>query len=124
MANIAECFWLKLRVTSSNLGKSINCRWKFIKISLELGGSAPGIVFADADIDKVLESIYFARFYNSGQVCDGLKRLIVHKSKYDEALEKLSKVLASKKVGDPNNLKTDIGPLVAKRQVELLRNQV
>lgn len=97
---------------------------KFIPAYLELGGSAPGIVFEDADIDKVIESIYFNRFYNSGQVCDGLKRLIVHKSKLNETLSKLQTVLEAKVVGDPQNLKTDIGPLVSKKQLDALLLQV
>lgn len=97
---------------------------KFIPVRLELGGSAPGIVFEDANLDKVIESIYFNRFYNSGQVCDGLKRLIVHESKFEEMVKKLSAILEKKKVGDPADPTTDIGPLVAKRQVDLLKSQV
>ena len=58
---------------------------------MELGGSAPGVVCEDADIDSVLETIYYMRYSNSGQMCDGLKRLIVHTSRYDELVTKLSK---------------------------------
>lgn len=72
---------------------------KFIPVLMELGGSAPGIVFEDADVDKVIESIYFNKFLNCGQVCDGLKRLIVHESKFDEVVEKLKRIVESKKVG-------------------------
>ena len=54
----------------------------FIPAILELGGSAPGIVFEDADLKMVIESIYFNRFVNSGQTCDGLKRLMVHQSSF------------------------------------------
>ena len=97
---------------------------KFIPVRLELGGSAPGIVFEDVNLDKVIESIYFNRFYNSGQVCDGLKRLIVHESKFGETVKKLSEILEKKKVGDPTDQTTDIGPLVAKRQVDLLTSQI
>lgn len=97
---------------------------KFIKVLLELGGSAPGIVFDDADVDRVLESIYSGKFANCGQVCDGLKRLIVHESRFGEVVEKLKKLLQSKKVGNPEDEKTDIGPLVAKRQLDLLQEQV
>lgn len=97
---------------------------KFIKVLLELGGSAPGIVFKDADIDSLLESIYNAKFSNCGQVCDGLKRLIVHESRFNEVLEKLKKLLESKKIGNPEDDKTDIGPLAAKRQLDLLKEQV
>lgn len=97
---------------------------KFIKIVLECGGSAPGIIFEDADLDKVLESVYFGRFFNCGQACDALKRLIVHESKFDETVEGLKKLLEGKKIGNPEDENTDIGPLVAKRQLELLESQV
>jgi succinate-semialdehyde dehydrogenase / glutarate-semialdehyde dehydrogenase len=65
---------------------------------MELGGSAPGIVYEDADIDSVVETIYFMRFSNSGQMCDGLKRLIVHASRYEELMAKLGDRLLSKKL--------------------------
>lgn len=97
---------------------------KFIKVVCELGGSAPGIVFPDADIDKAVESIYLNRFSNCGQMCDALKRLIVHKAVFSEVVEKLIKKLKSLKVGDPLDENTDIGPLVASRQLELLEEQV
>ena len=97
---------------------------KFIKIVLELGGSAPGLVLKDADIDNVLETIYFSRFVNCGQACDALKRLIVDESIVDKLVEKLKKYLESKNVGDPENEETEIGSLVAKRQLDLLKTQV
>lgn len=111
---------------SSRAGKQLYkvAAERFIKIVLEMGGSAPGIIFEDADVDEVLETIYSARFSNCGQMCDALKRLIVHESKYDEVVQKLKTVLSSKKVGDPLDESTDIGPLVAKRQLELLEEQV
>ncbi|MFA5827858.1 MAG: aldehyde dehydrogenase family protein [Candidatus Shapirobacteria bacterium] len=96
---------------------------KFIKAVFELGGSSPGIIFADADVDNTLETIFSNRFYNCGQVCDGLKRLIVHQSRYDEIIEKLKKLIQSKKVGNALDPTTDIGPLVAKRQLDLLKEQ-
>jgi acyl-CoA reductase-like NAD-dependent aldehyde dehydrogenase len=97
---------------------------KFIKAVMELGGSAPGIVFEDADLDKVIETIYMNRFTNCGQMCDALKRLIVHESIFDQTVEKLKEKLGSVKVGDPLDEGTDLGPLVAKRQLELLEQQV
>ena len=75
---------------------------------MELGGSAPGIVCADADIDAIVETIYFMRFSNSGQMCDGHKRLIVHSSRYDELIEKLRTTLLSKKLGKASDETTDI----------------
>ena len=85
---------------STNVGnhlreKAMN---KNITPVMELGGSAPGIVCEDADIDSVIETIYFMRFSNSGQMCDGLKRLIVHESMYDELVAKLRDTLMNKKL--------------------------
>ena len=111
---------------SSKTGKYI-CQVaaeKFIRAILEMGGSAPGIIFEDANLDDVLETIYFGRFFSSGQSCDALKRLIVHESRLDETIAKLKKILESKKIGDPKDETVDLGPLVAKRQLNLLESQV
>lgn len=97
---------------------------KFIKVFLELGGSAPGVVFEDADLDKVLDTIYANRFDNCGQICDGLKRLIVHESKLEEVLNKLKVKLDGVVVGDASNKDTDIGPLVSQKQLDSLKIQV
>ena len=87
---------------------SLKALKKDITAVMELGGSAPGIVCADADIDAIVETIYFMRFSNSGQMCDGLKRLIVHASRYDELIEKLRTTLLSKKIGKALDESTDI----------------
>jgi succinate-semialdehyde dehydrogenase/glutarate-semialdehyde dehydrogenase len=78
------------------------------KVLTEMGGSAPGIVFEDADVPAIIEMLYAVRFENTGQSCDGLKRLIVHESKVGDALDE----------------KTELGPLVAKRQLDVLQAQV
>lgn len=97
---------------------------KFIPIHLELGGSSPGLVFEDANLDDVIQTIFDARFNNSGQYCDGLKRLVVHESRFDEVVEKLAKIAEQTKVGEPFDESTNLGPLVAKRQLEVLESQV
>lgn len=97
---------------------------KMIPALLEMGGSDPGIVFADADVRRVIEKIYEARFRNSGQICNALKRLIVHESRASEVVGELVSILKNKRLGDPEDRATDIGPLSAKRQLELLESQV
>lgn len=97
---------------------------KFIPLVLELGGSDPGVVFADADMDKVIPAIYAGRFTNCGQVCQSMKRLIVHTSRFDEVVKKLSDLLITKKVGDPTLADTAIGPLVSQKQLDTLLAQV
>ena len=97
---------------------------KFIPVVLECGGSAPGIVLEDVNIDLILESIYINKFTNAGQICDGQKRLIVHESKYEEICEKLKHLIENKKIGNPLDKDTDIGPIVSKSQLEKLESQV
>lgn len=97
---------------------------KFIPALLEMGGSAPGIIFEDADVPEIIDTVMMNRFINCGQVCDGLKRLIVHKSKYDETVKLLTKKIQAKKVGNALDESTEMGPLVAERQVKALELQV
>lgn len=97
---------------------------KFIKSVCELGGSAPGIVFADADLNSSIKAIYTNRFTNCGQMCDALKRLLVHEGIFDNVVSGLKKHLESVTLGDPENEKTDVGPLVSKKQLDLLEEQV
>lgn len=97
---------------------------KGITAVMELGWSAPWIVCEDADIDSVIDTIYFMRFSNSGQMCDGLKRLIVHQSRYDELVEKLSLKIQSKKIGNALDETTDIGPIISAHQLSILDKQL
>lgn len=97
---------------------------KFIPALLEMGGSTPGIIFEDADVPDIIDTVMMNRFINCGQVCDGLKRLIVHKSKYDETIKLLTEKIQAKKVGDALDESTEMGPLVAERQVKALELQV
>ncbi len=97
---------------------------KFIEAVMECGGSAPGIVFEDADVDDIIEAMYINKFANSGQICDGQKRLIVHNSKIEEVCNKFKLLVESKNIGNPLDEKTEIGPLVSKEQLEKIENQV
>lgn len=98
---------------------------KLIPACLELGGSSPGIVFADADLNPdVMAMMFRRRFANSGQFCSGLKRLMVHESRFDECVDKLASLARGARVGDALNAETDLGPLVAERQVEKLESQI
>lgn len=111
---------------STSVGQEINqkCAKKFIKCILELGGSSPGIVFADCDIDKTVEELYIARFLNCGQVCNAVKRLFVEQSIFQQIVQRLTRKLESVQLGDPLKSATDIGPLVSKEQRQTLESQV
>lgn len=111
---------------SSKVGKHLfeKSGKKFIKSIMELGGNSAGIVFEDAEVDAVIQTIYMKKFSNCGQTCSALKRLLVHESLFDEVVEKLTSILQTKITGDPEKQETDFGPMVAKRQLETLQSQV
>lgn len=96
---------------------------KFIKGVMELGGSSPAIVFADCDLKKTLDKLYWARFLNCGQVCSAVKRLFVEKPIFDKFVTALKNKVSKTKIGDPLT-DVDFGPLVSKEQLDLLIAQV
>lgn len=110
---------------STKVGKALykKAAEKFIKARLELGGSSPGVIFESADLDKTIPLYCEERFLACGQVCCALKRLIVQESVFEQVVEKLKVVVGSMVLGDPMDSKTTIGPLVAKRQQHLLKEQ-
>lgn len=111
---------------SSTVGRKLYrvCADKFIPCILELGGSDAGIVCEDADLEAQVPSIFWAKFINNGQICCGLKRLIVHESRLDETVTRLKEFIASMPLGDPRDENTIFGPLVAARQKHLINEQV
>lgn len=111
---------------SSSVGKYLYkvAAKKFIKVILELGGSAPGIVFADANLESTVENIFFNRFGNCGQTCDGLKRLIIEENVVDDLLKLLSEKISKMRIGDPLDESVQLGPLVSTKQLSSLNDQV
>jgi acyl-CoA reductase-like NAD-dependent aldehyde dehydrogenase len=111
---------------SSDVGRKIYnlAGKKFIKVILEMGGSNPAVVFQDANIDLAVDKIISKRFMFCGQTCDADKRVIIHKSKYEEFVHKFVMKVESLLVGDPQNTETQIGPLVSKKQLGLLNAQL
>jgi 1-pyrroline dehydrogenase len=89
------------------------------RVHLELGGKAPVIVFDDADIEAVAETLKFASYWNSGQDCTAATRVIAGPKIYDDFLGALVEQVESIKVGDPSEADdVDMGPVVSKRQQE------
>jgi len=88
------------------------------RVSLELGGKSPNIVFADADIDAAVEGAYFGLFFNQGQCCCAGSRLFVEQSIHDEFVAKLVQRAKSQKVGDPFDPETTQGPQITREQQE------
>lgn len=91
---------------------------------LELGGSDPSIVLADANLDEAVEALVVSRIINAGQSCIAAKRLIVEASVYEVFIDKLKKRLASLKMGDPSLPETQVGPIARPDLREALHRQV
>ena len=105
---------------STTVGKKLlkQCAETVKKVSMELGGNAPFIVFADADIDKAVEGAVFAKFRNAGQTCISANRLFVQESVYEEFVTKFVEATQCLTVGAGHEGKFDIGPLINWSAVE------
>jgi lactaldehyde dehydrogenase/glycolaldehyde dehydrogenase len=90
------------------------------KVSLELGGKAPAIVMGDADIDLAVRAIRASRIINTGQVCNCAERVYVHESVAAEFTGKITAAMQQTFVGDPFDPATEMGPLVSRKQLELV----
>jgi aldehyde dehydrogenase (NAD+) len=82
------------------------------RVSLELGGKSPNIVFADADMDQAIEGSHFALFFNQGQACCAGSRLFVEDKVYDEFVDKSVARASRRTVGDPFDATTEQGPQI------------
>lgn len=93
------------------------------RVTLELGGKSAAIVCEDADIDKAVEEVHFALFFNQGQVCCAASRIFVHENVYDEFVEKSVKLAKKRRVGDPFTT-VDQGPQVNETQFKKIMNYI
>ncbi|MFL5258909.1 MAG: aldehyde dehydrogenase family protein [Hyphomicrobiales bacterium] len=94
------------------------------KLSLELGGKSPFIVFDDADLDGAVEGVVDAIWFNQGQVCCAGSRLLVQEAIAERFYAKLRRRMETLRVGDPLDKTTDIGAIVADVQLERIRDLV
>ena len=88
------------------------------RVTLELGGKSPNIVFADADMDAAVEGSHFALFFNQGQCCCAGSRLFVERKAYDEFVQRSVDRARRRTVGDPFDAKTEQGPQVDDAQFD------
>jgi acyl-CoA reductase-like NAD-dependent aldehyde dehydrogenase len=103
---------------STAVGKQIvqSCLGNLKRVTLELGGKSPSLVFADADLDQVGLGAALAVFFNSGQICFAATRLLVEQSIYDKVVDAVAGVAKSFPLGNGRDPKTMLGPLVSKKQ--------
>jgi betaine-aldehyde dehydrogenase len=94
------------------------------KVSLELGGKAPNIVFADADMEQAVNGAMMGIFFNQGQVCCAGSRLFVDARVKDEFLERFKERAGRVRVGDPMDTNTQMGPQVSEEQLNRIKGYV
>ncbi|MBI3890167.1 MAG: aldehyde dehydrogenase family protein [Candidatus Wallbacteria bacterium] len=88
------------------------------RLSLELGGKSPQIVFPDCDREAALRSALWGVFANKGEVCSSGSRLFLHRSIHDEFLDRLTAATKALKVGDPTDPASDVGSLISRQQLD------
>jgi aldehyde dehydrogenase (NAD+) len=106
---------------STEVGKEIARAAGRKKVTLELGGKAANIVFADAPVDQAIEGIVNGIFFNQGHVCCAGSRLLVQESVYDQVLASLRRRLATLRLGDPLDKNTDVGAINSPAQLAKIR---
>ena len=111
---------------STEVGKLIakSAAENLTKVSLELGGKAPNIVFADSDLEQAVAGAMMGIFYNQGQVCCAGSRLFVEEPIKDEFLAKLKERSEKIAVGDPMDKATQMGPQVSEEQLNRIKGYV
>ncbi|SHM53357.1 aldehyde dehydrogenase [Flavobacterium saccharophilum] len=111
---------------STPVGQDIarNAAENLTHVQLELGGKAPFIVFADADIDAAVDAALHSRFDNCGQVCTCNERMYLHEDIYDLFMEKFIPKVKALKVGDPMLEETDMGPKVNAAELKAMEHLV
>ena len=94
------------------------------RVSLELGGKSPSIVFPDADLDVAAQGVAGAIFFNQGQCCSAGSRLLIHKAVYEEVISRVTEHAKKIKIGPGMCADTNLGPLVSREQQERVMNYI
>lgn len=111
---------------STEIGRQLmeQCAKDIKKVSLELGGNAPFIVFDDADLDKAVEGALASKFRNAGQTCVCANRLYVHDGVYDRFAEKLQQAVSKLQIGDGLQPNVTIGPLIDEKAIAKVQEHI
>ena len=100
------------------------CAKQIKAVTLELGGKSANVVFADSDLEKAAASAPGGVFDNAGQDCCARSRILVERKVYDRFMELLEPAVKNFVCGDPNDTKTDMGPLITKDQLDSVKSYV
>ena len=111
---------------STEIGKLLmkQCAGTVKKLSLELGGNAPFIVFDDTDLDAAVDGAIASKYRNTGQTCVCANRFLVHDGVYDAFMEKLANAVAQLRVGDGLKGEVEQGPLIDMAAVEKIESHI
>ncbi|MBA4502469.1 NAD-dependent succinate-semialdehyde dehydrogenase [Marinobacterium marinum] len=111
---------------STEVGRLLmaQCADTIKKVSLELGGNAPFIVFDDADLDQAIEGAMASKYRNAGQTCVCANRILVQRGVYDAFAEKLTERVRALKVGDGTKAGTDIGPMIEEKAITKVEEHI
>lgn len=111
---------------STGVGKTLvrNAAETMKKVSMELGGNAPFIVFEDADLDAAIKGVMANKFRNAGQVCVCINRIYLHDSIYDTFVSRLADEIRKLKVGNGMDEGVSVGPLVSEKGVDKVEQHV
>ncbi|MBX7482539.1 aldehyde dehydrogenase family protein [Qipengyuania qiaonensis] len=106
------------------VGWDLKARCGKKKVVLELGGNAAVIVDRDADLEDAIERIIFGAFYQSGQSCIGVQRIVIHENVYDRFRDMLVEKTGSLIAGDPKDRDTFIGPMISEGEAQRLKGWI
>ncbi|RJY08263.1 aldehyde dehydrogenase family protein [Aurantiacibacter aquimixticola] len=109
---------------SPAVGWALKARSGKKKVVLELGGNAAVVVDRDADLEDALERIVFGAFYQSGQSCIGVQRILIHEDIYDRFRDMLVEKTRTLKSGDPKDRDTFIGPMISEGEAQRLKGWI
>ncbi|TDU32137.1 succinate semialdehyde dehydrogenase [Panacagrimonas perspica] len=119
-----ERFKLLSFTGSPKVGWDLKARAGRKRVVLELGGNAACIVTADADVEKVIPRLVFGAYYQSGQSCISVQRILIHSSRYAQFRDKLTAAVEALVHGDPQDEKTTIGPMISEDEARRLEGWI
>lgn len=100
------------------------CARRLIPCTMELGGKAPAVVLADADVENAARAVVWGAFANSGQICASVERCLVHERIYEPFLARVLEITKTLRQGDPRSGDVDVGAMVDPGQIEIVESLV
>jgi aldehyde dehydrogenase (NAD+) len=100
------------------------CAQRIARVTLELGGKSAAIIADDIELDPLVPSLVFNAVGHSGQICAALTRVLIHRDRHDELVNKMAESIRALKVGDPLDAATNLGPLISSAQRDRVESYI